>query len=101
MAGPTPAMTVARDKRRDSLRRLLLRLLHQEADDLRKLLGQVLAGDYDVDDAVVEQVLGALEAFRQLLADSLLDHAGTGEADLRAGLGDVDVAQHRERGADA
>ena len=40
------------------------------------------------------QIFGALEAFRQLLADGLLDDARAGEADQRAGLGDLDVAQH-------
>ena len=42
-----------------------------------------------------------LEAFRQLLADGLLDHARAGEADQRAGLGDVHVAQHRIGRGDA
>ena len=37
----------------------------------------------------------------QLLADGLLDHPRAGEADQRAGLGDVDVAQHGEGGGDA
>src|SRR5688500_4443435 len=84
-----------------TLRRLLLGLLHQEADNLRELFRQVLARDHDVDDAVIEQVFGALEPLRQFFADRLLDHAGAGEADLGAGLGHVDVAQHGEGGADA
>ena len=37
----------------------------------------------------------------QLLADGLLDHARAGEADQRAGLGDVHVAEHRVGGGDA
>ena len=32
----------------------------------------------------------------QLLADRLLDHARAGEPDQRLGLGDVEVAEHRE-----
>ena len=48
-----------------------------------------------VDHAVVEQVLGALEALGELFADGLLDDAGTGKADQRARLGHVHIAQHR------
>ena len=48
-----------------------------------------------VDHAVREQILGLLEALGQLLADGLLDDARSREADERAGLGDVHVAQHR------
>ena len=39
--------------------------------------------------------------FGQLLADGLLDDARTGEADQRAGLGNVDVAEHGVGGGDA
>ena len=47
-----------------------------------------------VDHAVRQEVLGALEAFGQLLADRLLNDARTRKANERARLGDVDVAQH-------
>ena len=57
--------------------------------------------DDHVDHAVRQQVLGALEAVRQLLADGLLDDARAGEADQRAGLCDVDVAEHGVAGGDA
>ena len=50
--------------------------------------------DHHVDHAVVEQVFGPLEAFRQSLADGLFDDPGAGEPDHRAGLGDGDVAEH-------
>ena len=53
-----------------------------------------MAVHHHVDHAVVAQVLRLLEAFRQFLADGLLDHARAGEADQRAGLGDVHVAEH-------
>src|SRR3954470_2026522 len=56
---------------------------------------QLLAVDDHVDHAVLEQIFGALEAFRQLLADRVLDHPLAGEADQGAGLGDMDVAEHR------
>ncbi len=48
-----------------------------------------------VDHAVVAQIFGLLKAFGKLLADGLLDHARTGEADQRARLGNVHVAEHR------
>ena len=47
-----------------------------------------------VDHAVLGEIFGALETFRQFLADGLLDHARAGEADQRAGLGDLHVAEH-------
>ena len=62
---------------------------------------EILARHDHVDHAVLEQELRALEARRQLLADRLLDHARPGEADQRIGLGDDDVAEHRDRGRDA
>ena len=50
---------------------------------------------------LLEQELAALESFRQLLPDRLLDDARAGEADQRFRLGDVQVAEHREAGRDA
>ena len=58
-------------------------------------------GDDPVDEAVAEQELGALEALRQLLRDRPGRDARAGEADERLRLGDVDVADGRERGEDA
>ena len=43
---------------------------------------------------MLEQIFRALEALGKLLADRLLDDALAGEADQRAGLGDLDVAKH-------
>ena len=57
--------------------------------------------DHHVDDAVLVQVFGALEPLGQFLPHRLLDHPRAGEADQRAGLGDLDVAQHGEAGGDA
>ncbi len=73
----------------------------QETAQLRQRRAQVVAVHDHVDHAVREQVLGALEAFGQLLADGLLDDARAGEADERPGLGDVHVAQHGIGGSDA
>src|ERR1700722_3995748 len=68
-------------------------------------LGEVglhlLAGDDGVEEAVLEEELGALEALGELLADGLLDDAGASEDDQGAGFGDVEVAEHGEAGGDA
>ena len=55
---------------------------------------QLMAVHHHVDHAVLLQIFGALEAVGQLLADGLLDDARPGEADERAGLGEMDVAEH-------
>src|SRR5215211_3432129 len=47
-----------------------------------------------VNHAVVEQIFGTLEPFRQFLADGLFDDARAGKADQRAGFGDLHIAQH-------
>jgi hypothetical protein len=70
-------------------------------EGLLEVLLEVFAGDDRVEEAVGEQEFGALEAFGELLADGLLDDAGAGEADERAGFGDVEVAEHGEAGGDA
>ena len=54
-----------------------------------------------VDHAVLEQILGALKPVRQLFVDRLLDDPRAGKADDRAGLGERDVADHREGRRDA
>src|SRR5712692_4324553 len=50
---------------------------------------------------MLEKKLGALKSFGELLADGLLDHAWAGETNERAGLADVEVAEHGEAGGDA
>ena len=49
--------------------------------------------DHGVEKSVLQQKFGALEARGQLLPDGLLDHARAGEADQRAGLGDIQIAR--------
>jgi len=51
--------------------------------------------------AVLDKEFAALETRRQLLADRLLDHTGSGETDQGAGLGDVQIAKHGKAGCDA
>ena len=50
---------------------------------------------------MLEQKLAALKPFGQLLANGLLDDARTGEADQRAGFGNIQIAQHGEAGGNA
>ena len=71
-------------------------LLRREiGDEQRQPVAQLAARDDHVDHPVLEQIFGALEAFGQFLADGLLDHPLAGKADQRAGLGQLDVAEHR------
>ena len=62
---------------------------------------EITARHHLVHHAVVEEVFGALEAFRQLLADRFLDDPGTRETDHGTRFSHGDVAQHRERGRHA
>ena len=59
------------------------------------------AGHHRVHEAVLHLELRTLEAFRQRLADGLLDDPGTRKADEGAGLRQDDVAQGGEAGGDA
>src|SRR5207245_6430391 len=51
-----------------------------------------------VDEAVFKHKLRALKTVREFLADGLLDDARAGETNQRAGLRDVEVAEHGEAG---
>src|SRR5206468_224996 len=53
----------------------------QDLENLDDDVAHLAALDDEVEHAVLEQELGALEPFRQLLADGLLDDARAGEAD--------------------
>ena len=77
------------------------RQLHHQPAEPRDGLAQLVAVHDDVDHAVLEQIFGALKTLRQLLADGLLDDARAGEADQRAGLGEMHVAEHGVGGGDA
>jgi hypothetical protein len=78
-----------------------MRLAHHQRQQFGQAIAQLAAVADLVDGTVLEQEFRTLEAFRQLFAHGLLDHARAGEADQRLRLGDVDVAQHRERGRHA
>src|SRR5690606_21165675 len=70
--------------------------VQEVAQDERELLLHLAAGDDVVEHAVLEQELRALEPLGELLADGLLDDARPGEADERARLGEVHVAEESE-----
>src|SRR5207237_5225762 len=67
-----------------------------EAERARDRRLHLAAIDDEIEHAVLEQELAALEAFRQLLTDGLLDDARPRESDQRFRLRDVQVAEHRE-----
>src|ERR1700704_2469030 len=62
---------------------------------------EVFAVDDGVEKTVFKKEFGALKSFGELLANGLLDHAGAGETDERAGFANVEVAEHGEAGSDA
>ena len=75
--------------------------LAQQPQHAAQRRGQLGARHDLIDHAVLKQVFGALEPLGQRLADRFLDDARAGETDDRAGLGENDVAEHRERGRHA
>ena len=93
-AGAQRCRCGSRGSGRFDRRRRCRRRLGQEPAQPREVGAQLVAVDHHVDHAVVPEIFGALKAFRQLLADGLLDDARPGEADQRAGFGDLDIAEH-------
>src|SRR5271155_5169897 len=76
-------------------------LTDEEVEGLGYVGLQFLARDDGVEETVFEEELGGLETFGQFLADGLFDDARSGEADERAGLGNIQIAEHRVTGGDA
>src|SRR5215510_15079214 len=72
-----------------------------ERQNVDQEVAQFAAVHYGVEHAMFEQEFRALKPLGQLLADRLLDHARAGEADQRAGFGDVEIAEHRVTGGHA
>src|SRR5260370_203585 len=70
----------------------------EKAEELRKPVAHLLAVDDGVDHAVLHQELAALEPFRQLLPDGLLDDARPGEAEQCLGLRQDHVSEEGEGG---
>ena len=64
--------------------------------------GAHLAALHDrIEHPMREEEFRALKIGRKILAGGLLGHPPAREADQRAGLGKVEVTQHRKRGRDA
>ena len=64
------------------------RAAHQVREHGGELTFEFFAVSNEIDEAVLEEELGALEAFGEFAADGLLDHAGSGKADEGLGFGD-------------
>ena len=77
------------------------RMLPHESKRSRDGALHFAAIDDEVEHAMLEQKLAALKSLGQLLANRLLDDARAGKADERAGLGNVQIAEHREARGDA
>src|SRR5699024_9443800 len=73
----------------------------KDGQKIGQLVAHFATVDDEVDGAMFEQELGALEPFREGFTHGLLDDARTGETDQGARLADVDVAQHGEAGRHA
>src|SRR3981189_3704385 len=71
-----------------------MRLRQEKIERGRDISLQVLAMNDGVEKTVLEKKFRRLKAFGKFLADGLFDDARPGETDERAGLGDVDVAEH-------
>src|SRR6267154_3126520 len=69
--------------------------LSQEKIECRRNVGfQVLAMDNRVEETVLQKKFGPLETFGKLLPYGLFDTSRPGESNQRAGLGNIEVAQH-------
>src|SRR6185369_13100585 len=71
-----------------------------ESETPRDRRFQIPPVHYQIEHPVLGQELAALEPFRQLLPDGLLDDARSREADERLRFGDVQITQHRKAGSD-
>src|SRR5438477_3831011 len=67
---------------------------HEQFERVTKVGFHLFAMDHGIEESVLEQKFVTLEAFRQFLADGLLDNARSCEADQRSGFCDIQVAQH-------
>src|SRR4051794_16314221 len=76
-------------------------LLPAEVDQPGDLAAEVFAVHDEIDEAVFLEELAALEAFGQLDLDRVPDGPRAGEADQGLGLGDDEIAEHREARGDA
>src|SRR5580704_6784882 len=79
----------------------VMTLTDEEVESLRDIRLHFLARDDGVEETVLEEKFCGLKAFGQFLTDGLLDDARAGETDQRAGLGDIQVTEHRVAGGDA
>src|SRR5665213_3622228 len=100
-SGAPIAADVAIARRRDGGARYGFGFVQDQMQRARQRGAQLASGRHHVQHAVGKKIFRALEAFGQFLADGLGDNPCAGETDLRARLGNMDVAQHGVRGRDA
>ena len=67
----------------------------------RDIGSQLFPVDHRIEHPVLEEKLAALEAWRELLANRLLDDPRSGKSNQRARFTDIQVPQHGKRGGDA
>ena len=70
------------------------RAAHQQPQNAAQSFGQLVAVNDHIDHAMLQQILGALETFRQFFLDCILNDTRARKTDKRAGLGDLNIAQH-------
>src|SRR6195256_1026947 len=78
-----------------------MRLRQEKIERGRDISLQVLAMNDGVEKTVLQKKFGRLKTFGKFLADGLFNDARPGKTDERAGLGDVDIAQHGIARSDA
>src|SRR5277367_1361321 len=79
----------------------VIRLADEEIEGLADVRLQFLARDDGVEETVFEEEFGGLETFGKFPADGFVDHARAGKTDQRAGLRNIQIAEHRVAGGDA
>src|SRR5277367_1330005 len=76
-------------------------LADEEVESLCDVRLQFFARDDGVEETVFEEEFGGLKTFGKFLADGLFDDARAGKTDERAGLRNIQIAEHRVAGGDA
>ena len=74
--------------------------LHHEVQVENEAILHFFAGNDRVDQSVIEEELGGLEAGRKFRLRGVFNDAGAGETDHRAGFGEVKVPDAGEAGHD-
>lgn len=71
------------------------------AQAARQCLFELGPLDDEIEKTVCQEKLAALKTFREILPDGLLNHSRPRKSDERAGLSDIQVAEHCKRSRDS